>query len=109
MVTMVVDDELMMMIVMMMLMITMMKWVVIMMYNDVKMRYYGGIVCHKTKNALENTRRMKLIHTMMMVTVLMMTMMTIKMTTLTMEIRSCDRMDDWRPCSDQVVELQRSS
>ena len=54
------------------------------------------------------TLRMKLIQTMMMVKVLMMTMMTIKMTTLTIKIRSCDRIDDWRPCSDQkVVELQR--
>ena len=108
MMTMVVDDELMMMmIIMMMLIMTIMKMVV-MIYNDVKMRYYGGIVGHKTKNALKNTRRMKLSPTMMMVTVLMTTMMTIKMTMLTMEIRSCNRMDDWRPCSDQkVVELQR--
>ena len=97
----------MMMIIMMMLIMTIMKMVV-MIYNDVKMRYYGGIVGHKTKNALKNTRRMKLSPTMMMVTVLMTTMMTIKMTMLTMEIRSCNRMDDWRPCSDQkVVELQR--
>ena len=108
MMTVVVDDELMMMIIMMMLIMTVMKMVV-MIYNDVKMRYYGGIVFHKTKNALENTLRMKLIQTMMMVTVLMMTMMTIKMTMLMMKIRSCDRMDDWRPCSDQVVELQRLS
>ena len=103
--TMVVDDELMMMIIMMMLIMTIMKMVVMMIYNDVKMRYYGGIVGHKTKNALENTRRMKRTPTMMMVKALMTTMITIKMTMLTMEIRSCDRIDD---CSDQkVVELQR--
>ena len=56
MMTMVVDDELMMMmIIMMMLMIMTIMKMVVMIYNDVKMRYYGGIVCHKTKNALENT------------------------------------------------------
>ena len=97
MMTVVVDDELMMMMMMMMTIMKMMM-AVMMIYNDVKIRYYGGMVCHKTKNALENKCRMKVIHTMMMVTVAIMMVMTIKMKISTMAIRLCDRMEDWRSC-----------
>ena len=96
--TVVVDDKFMIIMMKMMMTIIKMMKVVMTINNEVKMRYCGGIVSHKTKNALENTRRMKLQHTMMMVTVAILLVMTIKMTMLTMTIRLCNRMEIWRSC-----------
>ena len=73
----------------MMMMIMMMM---MMIHNDLKQRYDGGMVCHKTKNATEKTQ------TMMMV----MKRINIEMTK--MEIRLFVKMDDWRSYLDQNVD-----
>ena len=98
----------MMMMQMVMMIVIRMMMVSMMIHNDLKMRYDAGMVHQKTKNAMENTRGMKVMSTMtMMMTV---TMMMINMTMSTMEMRSFVRMDDRRSYSDQKgLELRRLS
>ena len=48
-------------------MMIMMMMVMMKINIDIKERYDGGMLCHKTKNAMEMIRRPKVMNTMMMI------------------------------------------
>ena len=78
-----------------------MMMTMVMIHNNMNMRYNSGIMCHKTK-----THRMKVTILMMVMMAGMMNEMTKKMTMATKGILTSNKMDEWRSYSDQkVVEL----
>mgnify|MGYP001794016461 CR=1 FL=1 len=83
-------------------------------HNNIKECNDGKMVCHKTKNDTERTRRMKVTNTVMVMMVSMLMMLMVMMTRMmmeiamtTMELRSSVMMDDWRSYSDQKVDKLR--
>ena len=62
--------------------------------NDIKERYDGGMVHHKTKIAAEKVMNMMMMAMMTMMAMMMMISMMIMMTM--MAIQSCVKMDNWR-------------
>ena len=69
----------------------MMMMMVMMIHNDIKERYDGGIVRHKTKIAVE-----KVVNMLIMAMMTMMAMIAMMITMTTVAVRSSDKMDDWR-------------
>ena len=69
------------MMMMMVMMIMTLMIMVMMIHIDIKERYDGEMLCHKTKNAMEMTLRSKVTN-MMMITMMMIEMMRMTITTI---------------------------